>query len=575
MNDVLFFFQSESDVPSEFDGRTFIIESELNSLSEERHLDIYSSLMEMEVNSGTTLPIYKLSRYRLFSGAFSEDISPLVRYIHLASQVNECVSNGSIDKAVIKTVDKAYEPVILDVLNNTDIQVPSHREFRLSLLWERMSGKVKSLVSAMIVLLDQLIYCLLYSVFNLNSHISIETVFIPSQSRFNTTEPVLKHMKDSYALALERSLVGRLIGRNSSTVADEYDHIFSHQFSSPKTIFHNLKFILFSFLPSELLDNTTEESINENLNELYGFKLEFTIAQMYGRLYHDGLLWQIQRYFAYLDVFSKAGTNSVVISTGYSAGAEAVWLAAQRSDVTAYDLPHMITVNPPQTGVFTDYSFVTGPFAQRYIETHYPNQATGVLPTGRPYLETLNRAADQNINEPIQVLIATSPYSDKKRKQVLFQSINGIEEMPVNCVVKIKPHPSEGVEIYEQLQQEAPINFEIVEDGLQKELESADIVITVNSNVGLEAIVSGAISINMNFWRGLILPLPYALEGPVPILENPTSVQTFFRGLTIKQARSIQQKQQEFLAEGYYLSGSAERVASEAEATRTSRFTSR
>lgn len=567
---VLFVFQSQSDIPDEFDERTFIIEPKLNDLSENRYANIYSSLESMNVTSGTSLPIYKMSRTRLFSGAFSEKCVSIVECIYVAREIKRALSENDINKVHIRSVDDAIEPVILDVLTDRNVETLSNNHYSFKIYWRRMCSKAKTIFVSIIVLLDQLV-CFLFSVMKNDKPDDTENIFVPAPDRFRTTKPVLEKMESEYKLVLDQSLLTKIMNNDGTTPGKKYNPIVHHRFSSPKSMLRSVKYILFSFVSSEIILNTTEKKVVNKVEETFGFKLDLTIGHMFGYLYYDGLLNQIQKYFVYTEIFVKTNTENVVVSTGYAPNAESIWFAAQNCGVEAYDLPHMITVNPPQTGVFTDHSFVTGTFAQKYIETHYPKQASSVLTTGRPYLEMLNSSIDteQGIEEPIKIVIATSPVDDRKRIKLLDQSLQGIKEMSIAGKVKIKPHPSENIEIYKKRQEQTAANFEIVEEDLWGKLENADLVITLNSNVGLEAIICGCVSININHWSGTHLPLPYALEGPVPILRSPSATREFFEDITTDQLKSLSKEQQRFINQGYYLSDTADRIASELETTYT------
>lgn len=561
---VLHVAESPSDIPHNITGDSFIIESKLGDICEDEYRRLDAKLYDLVVNTDS-LPLFNICRFRIYSGHYSTERKSMSNYIFIIDRLQNEISEKRIDKIKSYNIGGSLEPALHDSARPFDVKVeldqePSNRK-------NRIVPKIITLFWAFPLIADQLIGSLFGDSDKNNS--TIKTVFVPSQARFRSIEPVLKNMDTGFTIVLIGSYIMRAFRGRVNPELKKYDTSLAHTYVSLSNISSQLRYLLLDFIPRELIRNTTEKKLIASVEEEFGLNLEDTIPYIFDEMYRSRIANQILKYYIYRGVLQSTNPERIVSGIGYLPSAEATWLAAQDLDAEALDLPHTITLNPPQIGEFTDGAYLSGEFAKEYINTNYPKRAEGtkLKADGRPYLELLAEEVSnetQKTGDQVKVLIATQPFDEDTRKMFLKGALQGLEKVQFPTETIIKIHPYESKELYISLKESRDNDFDIVEGDIWPELEKSDIVITLNSNVGLEAILADCLSVTINLRRLYdYRPLPYALAGPVPVLKSEGEIDEFFEDLSINKIERVKISQKNFIEDGYEISGVAKSIASD------------
>lgn len=558
---VLFIVQSQADIPDDDDSHVFVIDSTLSQFSDEQYSEIEAKLRGLNVDSGTSLPLYNLFSLLISSESFSKRLLSLPECIYLKNQLERRIHQNCIETIHQGDILYSVEPLLQDVANNMGVKFENEAD---TLSNQRLTNKIISFVWTLPLLLDQL----LGSIIKDATSSRVDTVFVPSVSRFESMGPVLNYMERDYAVVPNQAVISKKVGGFPDSSIKDFDPTVAHQYGSFKSVLIQLRYLFLEYILDELIKNKTETELANAIEQEFGIRLDNTIKQIFMELYRNKSTNSVLSYFVYMEVLRKTEATNIVCGLGYGPVSEAIWLAGQHSNANTYDLPHTITLNPPQTGTFTDYVFTTGTFAEDYIQRHRLSEADGpeILPTGRPYLEKLAESVGTGkteFSEPIRILIATQPFKDEVRTEFVQESLRISELLSVPSEITIKLHPDESKDLYENMDRKNN-DFAIEDENLWENLQHADLVLTLNSNVGLEAIIADALTVTINLKQfNSKRTLPYSTEGPVPNLTSEQEVQAFFGSLTVDGMNQLKKKQRQFVEKNYAISGAASRVASE------------
>jgi hypothetical protein len=240
---------------------------------------------------------------------------------------------------------------------------------------------------------------------------------------------------------------------------------------------------------------------------------------------------------------------------------------ARERELETYYIPHSIThpvrnlyPHAPETTMF-----VESEFGATYLRRNFAVDRLPTLePLGRPYFESLlqyqrNEVADQE--DQLVITLATQQNHASRAREMFGKSTlkainNGIaQQESVQVIIKI--HPDETSELYEQLKTELQLDnidsIKIEDKNLYRILQQSDIVITVNSNVGVESMILGTPCVCVVLFEPWIPTYPYAEHDSVPVLTNQADVEAFFADLKSVEIAEIQREQEAYVSDSYIL----------------------
>jgi predicted glycosyltransferase len=152
-------------------------------------------------------------------------------------------------------------------------------------------------------------------------------------------------------------------------------------------------------------------------------------------------------------------------------------------------------------------------------------------------------------------VVATQPGAEENRRALVRAIVAGLEERESQFALIIKTHPDERIELYDEFTS-GRNRITLETDDLFEHLRRADLVVTINSNVGLEAMVLGTPLVCFNPWRPFVFEQTYALTGEVPVLRSEEDLTAYLRDLREQQLVGLRSEQELFVAENYRLTPS-------------------
>jgi hypothetical protein len=258
------------------------------------------------------------------------------------------------------------------------------------------------------------------------------------------------------------------------------------------------------------------------------------------------------------EVINKTKCEKIIFGSRGAIPSAMVHTARER-EVATFHIPHTVTIGYETMLPETTY-FATGDVAmQHFRESAQVDDLSRIIPAGRPYLQKLSKecnhhSADENIpcDGSIQITIATQPYNDNVREKFILGVLSAIERVNKQFEVVIKIHPNENPKFYESLlKHDANISVDVGD--IRPHLLRSDLIVTINSNVGIESILAGTPCVCVNLYSPLIRTRAYAKYSPVPVLSSEQDIFDWFTDLSDKRLQEMREAQVTYVNEHYQL----------------------
>jgi hypothetical protein len=478
----------------------------------------------------------------------------------LTDSLVERLSEGDITFVECGDVDRPVETAVLDACEHCDVPTDAGTTDR------RLAGLRSYLLTLAGIapfLFDQL-FSVLIGLLQVGRE-RADVLFVPSVGRFDSLEPILEAAEYDFEVVLPATSIAWFWKlRSSRPDLRRYSPLTLNMYMDTNVFGAEMRYLLRD-LPQELItERRLEKEVRELLNSEYGVDMGHTV----GAVVQDILSPQmIRSMFAYYLIQRGVdGPDTTVVTPGLSPLGRSLIAGAAEVGCRRYDVPHSMTSSysgpmPPDT-----VGFVEGELAMRYFRKQpFVPEPSGYRPFGRPYFAELRSEIRQRkrdgvgpeaADDVLDVVVATQPFEDSRRStfaETVLGALSG-SEIPVD--VTLKPHPDEDTSFYEPIVDRAAVDATIRTGDILDILLEADVVVNVNSNVGFEAILAEATCICVNLWEPLTWSMPYAEEGPIPILRNPTELTETFASLTTESVAEMQRQQLTFAQENVVLSRS-------------------
>jgi hypothetical protein len=386
-----------------------------------------------------------------------------------------------------------------------------------------------------------------------------ETVFVPHVNRFDSTRSVLEALDDDHEVVLPTSTATWLRERGDRYAAiREYDPTPLDYFATPSTMLDSLRRGVQLGI-EVVVRRSFDRRLGEFLETEFDVAMPNTLWYLLGNLFATHVPSLANTVLAERMLSKLEPQNLVIGSLG--SRQQAILYPAIQSGIHTYHIPHSATTGyellPPSETVH----FVPGSHVVDHLEASKQITTTdNLVPTGRPQLVALasQTVEPRNKSPPdaVRIVVATQPFPDTHRERFITDVLGAIEGMSVPVDVVIKIHPNEASTFYEESIAEQSYPVKIAEDGLHEYLAGADLVVTINSNVGLEAMVLGTAVACVTKWSPLIRARPYATGGPVPVLRSTDEIHAFFASIDDEMIAELTTSERRFV-EAYYLHDTA------------------
>lgn len=557
--------ESEDHFEGEAD-HTFYIDEELRKITDDEYDNMYSFLRSADVNAETTFPLYWLINWQFLYPPRNE--MALSYLLPLSARLEDRIANLNVDEVVCIDLPNQYRVVVRDVAESNRVTV-SHRTRGDGNSGPSFSRVAFSLVVTLGLFVDQLVSVLLGIVLDVPDQ--AETIFVPSAGRVESTMPVFQAVSQpavSVVSILTTTWYFAVFRGRYDDISD-YDFVPVNLYATPRTIWRGMKMyaeLVLEVLVYRSLDKNLEEAIESEVD----VASHHTVRYALNEIYQPYLFINVLMTHVFFTAIQRTGCDNIVSSIGSGAAAQSIWYAGERANIDNYYLPHSISLAWRKRAPKMVKKFVPGSVAIEDVTARKQIKHTeNLIPTGRPYLSDLYDARSKyvsdsrNESEEIDILIATEPLDDKIRGSFVRGVVTVVEAMSSPVTVCVKTHPDEDISFYESLRNSLEVDFTITEDALHDRIAESDLVVTMASNVGLEAIILGTPNVCVTEWRPFVRPLPYAQLGPVPILTSQYELQKFFSQLDIKTLQTLGEEQWAYVSESYELKSDVTRGIAE------------
>lgn len=520
-------------------------------LSAEIDTERYSSLKKrferIEDKTPTRIPLLDI----LWKHFLFEKKGGLLELALLYEPLLEWIRMADPDTVVADVTDPRYKALLEDVQANCGVTIQNVEDERT---YDLESGYATELLSVGLLLLNQVLFVVGRLVHSDSRPDEADTVIFPYPGRESSTRPVIESLAASYVVVV-RSLL--YFGEKEERW-DEHDPKSLSSFATLQTVRSELLFL--GRLCKELLvDREMETALSDVLQEETGHDLRHSVryAVLAG---FRGNISNLVFAVGADTVFSETNCDRVVVG-GNSPQDRALLAVARARNLDTYYVPHSIA--HPEDRMYLHHPdttmFVASDFDKQYLKNAFnDDQLPTLVVAGRPYFQDLDIESPKETtrsSDRFKVMLATQDGPDRIRTSFLEHVLRGIDGCRIDDhEVVVKIHPDERVEFYEELLES--LDIDIVKDttindsDLNRHLKTADLVVTINSNVGIESMYVGTPCLCVNLWEPVIPTYPYASAGPAPVCRTQDEVREFFGELTWSQLETMTDRQREF-AESY------------------------
>lgn len=528
-------------------------------LSTDDYRKVFMELISLSVSSGTRLPLYEI----LWPHLVYHEKGALLESILLYRQLKESLKERSASTVCAKGLNAQYYNILKDICNNNQLELVKERTTGKTNLFHPFD--MSNIVPLMILLLDQLIYSL-SKLPHRESNLA-STIVFPFPGRFDSINPILTEME------CKKTIITNFIRfatfRPGTSAVEDIPPEEWATFSSVsrlRDIGSELIFLIslgYETFIGQILVRDLTKKIENNQDICLQNSIQYAFQQsLVGNLRHlcIGIIAS--------EVFNRNAIEQVVIG-GLTPRDRAIMIGACEEDIDIHYIPHTIETRFEQLPPVDLTMYVSGDLAKRHLrETYSDSQLPDIIPLGRPYLQRMfykSKGESQRgyRNTGLNITIATQAGEDSIRRAFFRDALKGTEIVAeadmfesVNTTVKIHPNESPGFyqAILNEFGREAIKSISIVAGSLEDVLKEADLLITINSNVGLEAMLFQTPCVSINRWEPIHLTYPYALYGPVPVLRTDDEIEEFFGALSDEKVQTLKRGQSLFVKQSYDLS---------------------
>lgn len=522
------------------------IDEALQSFTNEDYDEVYSKLARADVPSYTDIPIYRIIQRGLFFHGPS-DIS-LINQVLFYKYLEKIVENTNSNYIRTGDIDQQYSLVAKDLSNRYGLEYIGEGKEKSS---SRYISYMAILVSLVPFIADQILSQFLRPFIKRTKK---DIVFCPG--RIENFSPVLDEFRcqDTSFIVTRRKKTISYIFRY---LAGEYteDWVPINVYSSIKSILSEICFLLGPLRREFLVEKETEKNLDGFLKEDLDVEMPKTVSYDLSKAFTPNLVLNIVQVFIYTAAFKRLSSRSVVIGGAGTFG-ESILLSAEKNSMTKFHIPHSIIAQywpvPKDT-----YQFIENREAKSYLkEKGYIKNTDYLIPTGRPYLQEMFRdfggKASYSMDKKTILLVATQPFDDHTRRTFIEDVLSAAKGFRGRLEVIIKTHPAEDPSFYEPINDQFKTNISIKNSNLFENIDKSDVVITINSNVGIEAIIFGTPCICYNKWSPRIRDKPYAeMNEGIPVLRSSGEVKDYFSSFNADQLELLKDQQIEIIRDKY------------------------
>lgn len=521
----------------------FSIDAEIGAFDEGRQ-DLLQYFSELNILSATKIPLYQL----IFPHIIKRARGDLLTLIVLYKKIEIRIKDNEVDRIKCHKIDYKYLCVAADVADQYGISI--NCETTISKL--RIYYSVVTTV--IVVIIDQLLLLPFYT-----NNPNKETIFYSYPGRIQRISMMIQSYSGESITLVPwlnvRYLWNRLYHRNRPETLPI--NAFVTLTGIKLELIFAIRYI--QEIKSGLLVSNIHRHLVDDLNVHMRRSVKYSCLFALERDTRMLLTGRVT------DTLHTNISPENVLVHGPSPRERAILKHTVDSATDQYYLPHGIggieSIPPSRTVT----QFVPGEISAQYLQDIYTDETPELVNTGLPHLKDMFQDAcsvDESNDELNCVTIATQPYDNSIREKFIEMAIKSASRSQLISSIIIKVHPSESLDFYQnkisQLTNETDVDIKLVDSDLKYYLKRSKIVVTMNSNVGLEAIIYNTPCISL-IPHGTLVPPIYAREGPVPHFSTSAEAESFCADLNTSRIERMSQKQTEFVVEKFTLKKDAEK----------------
>jgi hypothetical protein len=540
-----------------------VVEELLSEVTQDEILNTVSRTSSLEV-SNTGCIDYSILWRRIAKLQTDTLVWSILFSQQLESRLDELgITQGTLICG--KSLEKPYVQVVEDIAERTSLETRQPgSEDTLSTLF--VAAQMIFIIAKMGFVIGDWFIARLIGLFTETHNSNI--AYFPAIERLDSSLPVVDRFDTKPQTVVTEPAsyfhlqfdIASTLGAYRPAVAHQYLSVsgFLGEIRDVGTVTHEV-LTLSSFTPN--LVDAVESEFDVRLELTIGVLIRKTLSNFH--LVRALVVRRALRAF-----FSETDINKTIIGTLDPVG-RAVTTEACEQNVQVYHIPHSIATTEPPYPKSEVIQFVSGDLDVQYYEQVVPEELWWEwVPLGRPYLSNLYEQYTEQRNEQstidpertqFEIVVATVSAPQHIREEFIETMCEYLQAD--RFTVSVKPHPDENVKLYERMETEYE-NVRVIRSGLYDAICTADLTVTINSNVGLESMVIGTPAVCFNSWRPFVVDQTYALFEEVPIFRSGAEFQSFATQLDGSKLSDLRERQSEFVEESYLLeSDTAAKIA--------------
>jgi hypothetical protein len=538
------------------EAELFVLPEEINQITESEFEDGYETFARGEMDAGTRFPFYRVL-WQWFATPHPVNDIRLLHLVLLYRRMESRIEEREIDEIECCTTDRKFVALTEDIGAAKDIPV---RGNQTSNRHTRATQMILALIGVLPFLLDQL-FSLIISPLCPRSEVH-STIVVPSIGGFHSIKDVLATAEFDFTVIIPPMTVAWIRSKGRFPDIATYAPDTFNLYSSLDTVRDEVNFLGSELVPA-LIRGRFDTELEAYLDAEFDVQMSNCIKEELNEIISTKLLRSLLYYPLADAILSDSECETLVVNSASLLG-RSILAAGAKHEVELYHIRHSVVTGYTPETPFGSTEFVEGSLAIDYFEAvPYVEDTSDFVETGSPYLSKMYEESSGSYTpeEPLEILLTTSPYADTVRSIFLEEIIESLAERKGESTITIKPHPDEQAEFYEKLVANEE-GVRVVRGNLQQHLSASDLVVTINSNTGLEAVLAGTPCVTLNFWKPFIRDMPYSRHFPVPALETSANVRQFFASLDVEELLDLQKRQQEAMTSSLLLdSDAAARIA--------------
>lgn len=519
-------------------ANTFFIPKEIGEFEESDKKDLFYQLSQFEISSRTKRPLYQIS----WPHILLQSRGNLLEYIILFQRLDRRVQKESPETMHCHNIPKKYHSVIADVGEKYGISTNSSGGRNKPGLYYTV------ITSALILFIDQILF-LPYKIKKLN----INTIIYVYGGKIDKISDVIKsHNGEKVSLVswLNIRYILDSVVRDHGT---DINILPINLLVGVTELRHEILFFI-NYL-HEIRTEEMVQGLENQIMEEMDIKMERTVQQSVWYAYRNDVR-MILTGIAAGSLQRKFGPKNILYHG--PSPRERTIMKESNDSIDQYYLPHGIggVQEPIPDQQVTQ--FAPGIASIRYLQAMYDSKVPDLVNTGLPHLSKLyenNRAVEKR-NSDNRIMVATQPFDDPIRKKYIKIILQSVAESNTSYNVVIKTHPIEDIEFYNELLSElipeSELDVVVTDKNLINNIKRSGLVITMNSNVGLESIICKTPCVSIIPW-GVLTPPIYVQQGPVFQFNTSEEITTFFSNLNTNCLDDMFESQYEFIMNDFAL----------------------